>query len=592
MRNFIGKPGVVKENANNPIVLASENLTSNSNTNWKDTPITFGWGSWSIKGPLKVVLFAAGVGGGLYWGIKQLCDSGAKKTDSKNRIIENDAKSDNKIKEHHEASKDRMAEDDNRTDNKIRFEQAKAEIRREERAERTLTRQVSLSTPPLPSTTKESLGLQIRAIHNKVGQMPDCSAIPFLDTLMEGCPKDYEDATLLSLLPSLGALSFSKVRASYLDGKMHSPSLQTIIEGAHGAGKGKIQHIYEVLFSRIIESDAAKLRLGKEACPIIQTAGINITASRYFDIIAANKGVHTYAMETEIQTVTDRFKKKGGLGPDYLRKALYNEPIYQNSKTSGAATGSFPVFFNYTFTGTPKAVAKLITPDEVEGGTAARICFSAIPEIGKNIPSLLLPEGDELEAMRDQIDVWHENYCFHTINGSDIPCNETIIDLSYINDALKTWLGKQYDLAQSEGCDTRNAERARMATIAFHAAIVLHMLAGNPGPKEKQKRRTVKKLTLYVADICMERYLQKFTTMGDQTDINIISNTSDEGTDRAQKIQLTPEQDEMCYNLKESLDEDGNEMSWGAAAKRMGLDRDTFRNAYNRHVKRLRRHVA
>lgn len=573
----------------NSEVLASECPTLKSDqTKFKDKPITIGYGPFRAKGPLSCILLGA-VGGAVLYSItlavKAGFDKKAKNNTSANKIVEDRAKSINKITEHHEASKDRMAEDNNRTDNKIRLAQAKADIRREERVDRTSSR-IGVMSSSMSPLSKESLGMKLRAIHNKVGLMPDCSAIPFLNTLIKGCPDGYKDAILLSLLSAFGALGFSKVRAPYIDGKNHSPSLQTIIEGAHGSGKGKIQHIYNVLFSRIIEGDSAKLRLDKENHPIIQTAGINISSSKYFDIVAANKGLHTYAMETEIQAVTERFKKKGGLSFDYLRKALYNEPIYQNSKASGAATGSFPVYFNYTFTGTPNAVATLITPNEIEGGTAARICFGAIPEIGKDIPTMDLPTDNELETMRNQIDAWRGKYCFQTINGSDIPCSETTIDLGYINTKLKEWLGKQYDMSQSEGCATRNDERARMATIAFHAAIVLHMLAGNPGPEKKEVRRAIKKLTIYIADICMERYLQKFTTMGAQVHINSTSETPDEGFSPTKKIQLTPEQDERCYNLKESLDEYGNKLSWGVAANRMGLNRDTFRNAYNRHVKR------
>ena len=75
--------------------------------------------------------------------------------------------------------------------------------------------------------------------------------------------------------------------------------------------------------------------------------------------------------------------------------------------------------------GTPKAVRRFFKEEEYEDGTASRVCFCAIPELGHSIPEFDLPEGEELEKMRDQIDKWREQYCFRrTKEGIDIPANE------------------------------------------------------------------------------------------------------------------------------------------------------------------------
>ena len=49
-----------------------------------------------------------------------------------------------------------------------------------------------------------------------------------------------------------------------------------------------------------------------------------------------------------------------------------------------------------------------------------------------------------------------------------------------------------------------------MATIAFHCAIVIHMLYDNPAPTNRQKRKQVVDLTLFIADYCIERFLHKY----------------------------------------------------------------------------------
>ena len=50
----------------------------------------------------------------------------------------------------------------------------------------------------------------------------------------------------------------------------------------------------------------------------------------------------------------------------------------------------------------------------------------------------------------------------------------------------------------------------RMAAIAFHCSIVIHMLYDNPAPANWQKRQKVVDLTLFIADYCIERFLHKF----------------------------------------------------------------------------------
>lgn len=67
--------------------------------------------------------------------------------------------------------------------------------------------------------------------------MPGYSAIPHISTILNGCPGGFRPAMLLHLLGTYGALCFSNVRAQYMDGRSHSPSLQVVIVGAQGSGK-------------------------------------------------------------------------------------------------------------------------------------------------------------------------------------------------------------------------------------------------------------------------------------------------------------------------------------------------------------------
>ena len=293
--------------------------------------------------PLKLVGWGMGIGltaWGLYRGVKYLFDESQSKSSAEQEIKVADSKSANSINQHHEASQDRMAEDDNRTDNEIRKEQAKSEIRMNERRQMEEMRETKKSGTNVQAKDNVSLKEWINSFHAKF-PMPDYSSIKFLASILDGCPDDYKDAMMMSALSSCGALCFSKVRALYLDQKLHSPSIQVIVEGEQGSGKGSILHLHGCVFNRVIDADMKKLARKDASDTIIQTAGINISQAKFHEVMANNQGVHIYAIESEVTTVENAFKKSNGISFDFLRKAFDNEPIYLNNKAKELYTAYF-----------------------------------------------------------------------------------------------------------------------------------------------------------------------------------------------------------------------------------------------------------
>lgn len=116
-----------------------------------------------------------------------------------------------------------------------------------------------------------------------------------------------------------------------------------------------------------------------------------------------------------------------------------------------------------------------------------------------------------LAQIQDRIDNWRMKYVYTTdASGNDIPCPETVVDLGYLNKALQKWLDDQVPIYKADGNLARKDARARIAAIAFHCGIVLHMLAGEPGECDSDARNQVIGLVRYIADYVMERYLHKF----------------------------------------------------------------------------------
>lgn len=502
-------------------------------------------------------------------------------------IRKNNAKSHNHIEEEVAKNESRIKFDNVHTDNKIKEAKAKSEIKIEEKkAILKLKKEMLASYPPntvLVSKSYTSLRTWAKEFHKKF-HTPSCSAIPLLSQILPNSPKDYRDALLFHLLTSFGAICFSKVRAKYLDGKIHSPSLLTVIEGESGSGKSYFQTIYNSFFQRIIESDLIKHKKDSKK-QIIQTVGINMSNAQFMDILASNKGVHFYIMEDEIIEMKKAFQKQNGLNFAIIRKAFDNGIIYQNNKNNQSTKGSYPVYLNATFTGTPKAINSLFKDEEVEGGSARRFCFSTIPEQGATSPMFKWFEGEMLENIRNNIDEWRNTYSYHhNFLEGDTPCDEFIIDLEYINKELQKWLEKQYYRYKNESVEERNAMRNSMACIAFHCAIVLHMMAGNPDSTQSEKRNNVKKITVYIANYCMERYLYKFSK-GYNLFLQKEKNNICENPTVKQPMKKLSEEDVKYWYHKR----DGNAIGYGSIAKKLGTTKDEVRNAFKKYEKEFLR---
>lgn len=334
---------------------------------------------------------------------------------------------------------------------------------------------------------------------------------PFLDIIM-GVPDRHQDAMLLQLLSMFGALT-SKVRAKYLDGKMHSPSLQVVIEGKSGSGKSVFNTVYQTIFSRLIDRDNAKLSKGLDE-KIVQNIGISITKPKFNQVLAGNHGVHMFMFDPEISNVVRALKGSSGLTYEHLRYAFDNDPVYQNNMASNSVAGYFKVYLNYVVSGTPLDCDSF-TKNQLTTGTPQRICFSVLPNPENDEDfTLNLPDGARLSEIHDFIDDLCEMYCFTTDGqGDDHAVGEVNINLDYVNNGIDEWIRQQKKLADDEDNPARRENCNRIGAMAFRAAMVLHILyIFDVDITEQEKQDSVRAMAIYVANYCMERFLHKFQT--------------------------------------------------------------------------------
>lgn len=432
---------------------------------------------------------------------------------------------------------------------------------------------------------------------DEFGPMPELP--PILQFVVERSPAGYEVAMVGTLLCAFAALCFSKVRSKYLDGKVHAPNLQVLVEGNWGTGKEKFMTALNALFKRLFERDKQKFLSSSNEGKIIQCAGISATESKFIDIMAKNGEVHVLMVSSEVLAAVNNMRKQNGLTAEYYRKAFDNGEVYRGNRSKDAQ-GLFKVFMNYILTGTPGDTERFISK-ELEGGTASRICWLAIPDSGRYLEALVFEDGEELEKYRNQIEEWNQFYCYNhdESSGWDIPAEEHFIDLGYVNDAIKTWIeDDQWHKANENPSDPRVGARGRMGAIAFHLAMVIHMLFGCPGAEMAQTRRKVVDLTIYLANYCMERFLHKF---GDIQKVQRELNNQAERVENTTTIDKEPQQsssqsDEKnyCGGLSKSTVKKMFEMyipgkvGYGTVAKYFGLSGETGQQKVKRAIKKYK----
>lgn len=489
------------------------------------------------------------------------------------------AKTDNRIRYENACAENTMRIDNNRKKNKIEEMEARLKYSK-------FNSQLRPSRGIVTNVCSVNPSKWISDFEAKF-PTPDFSKIPVLGKIISGCPDGYKVPMALHLLTAMGAICFSRVRSVYIDGRKHGPNLLLIVEGESGSGKSYFASIYKDLFLEVIEEDRIKYANGG-ANTIISTAGIDISAPKFAELLANNKDVHNFIMETEFSTVEKVFSRNSSLDSEILRKAFDNEQYYRNRFGKDQSNGIFNVFMNCSFTGTPQAINRFFNENEVEGGTARRFCFSIIPESGRELPDFKFPQDKELKEIREKIRSWRHTYCFnHDNEKGDNPCSEYVVDLDYVKKALKVWLSGQYDLYEHDGIKERKEHRNSIAAIAFHYAIVLHMLLVDFNNKKSNKDKVVE-ITLYIANYCMERYITKFSSSAAVEPNNIEAQHTVECPAAISKTVIPDEVLESCLNRRGTTGENGKPIGLGTMAKELGIKKYELKNALGRYKKNKR----
>lgn len=362
---------------------------------------------------------------------------------------------------------------------------------------------------------------------------------PIFRQWAEIAPDDFKTAVTLCQLPILGALG-SRLRARYLDGKMHSPSFQVSLEAPQASGKSFMVRLVETELAPMIQADEAQKEKEKEYADKVaemKLLNIKINADNKNEILGtkpqgivrflpatisitkmlmrlhAAKGLHCFAYAEEIDTVHKAYKRGFSSLSELLRVAFDNGRYGQDYASENSFSGDVFVYYNTLFSGTPKAMRRFY-PD-VEDGLVSRVLFVTLPDqFGKP-----MPVWGELDAKAKQtMDIGLERLNEISLVGDEVQ-PEYMLKLDYLNAELDKWIKAQQIEAVNQEDRTRDIFCRRAAVVGFRAGMLAAFLYGGKRTTPTV-RKNVCQFAIWVANCMLNQHLLRFNIQGTGSNVN------------------------------------------------------------------------
>ena len=362
---------------------------------------------------------------------------------------------------------------------------------------------------------------------------------PIFRQWAEIAPDDFKTAVTLCQLPILGALG-SRLRAKYLDGKIHSPSFQVSLEAPQASGKSFMVRLIETELEPMIQSDEAQKEkekeyadkvaemkllnikvnadnknevLGTKPQGIVRFLPATISITKMLMRLYAAKGLHCFAYAEEIDTVQKAYKRGFSSLSELLRVAFDNGRYGQDYASENSFSGDVFVYYNTLFSGTPKAMRRFY-PD-VEDGLVSRVLFVTLPDqFGKPLPVW----GEFTQDQKRIVDIGLERLNEISLIGEDVQ-PEYMLNLDYLNKELEMWLRAQQIEAVNQNDRTRDIFCRRSAVVGFRAGMLAAFLYGGKKPTPTIRKNVIK-FSLWVADNMLNQQLLRFKIEVGNSNVN------------------------------------------------------------------------
>lgn len=380
---------------------------------------------------------------------------------------------------------------------------------------------------------------------------------PIFREFVEVAPEDFKAATALCLLPILGALG-SKLRSTYWDQKVHSPSFNVSLEAPQGSGKSFMKWLSDYCLESMKHHDQEqrqKEREYQEKVKEMKLLNVKVTKKDKDEVLGQKpetlirfvpatmsitqllirmnnaKGLHLFAIAEEIDTVYKAFKRGLSSYSDALRTAFDNGEYGQDYASENSFSGIVKLYYNTLFSGTPKAMRRFY-PD-VEDGLVSRVLFVTFPDqFGKPMPIW----QDFTEEQKLKVDMNLERLNQISLEGDAVQ-EDHLMNLDWLNEALKKWVLKQQSFAVKTKDRSRDTFCRRSAVVGFRAGMLAWFLYGEK--RTPTIVRNVVGFAIWVADYMLHQQVSRFNTGEEKKNTLYYSEIYDALPDTFTKSQLT-----------------------------------------------------
>lgn len=357
---------------------------------------------------------------------------------------------------------------------------------------------------------------------------------PAVRVFWNTAPEQFKVAAALTAIDCYCALA-TRLRAMYVYDPLepHAMLIQLLVLGEPGSGKSFTRPIVKQLMRPLKLKDLEQKRIEQAYADLKKTASKNkqlpeepITCTRNLQTITRAKLVKRADMfirkygeplaffffNEELATMTES-NKRAFADLNTMDRLAYDLGAEFGSDTLSDASYNADVDIIYCslFCGTDNALAEYINKRAIEGGNCTRKVLTRIDEdvLGEDAPIFRQQTAEERKTVSDTVNMLMEE----TYTDEDTLQPVHMVDMKWINSAVKRWCAEQRNIVIKTGSRAHNCFYKRSSVSAWRMATLLYHLWGEKEEAQRKVIRFYRFMAQYILDGLLNQWGKEYDQM-------------------------------------------------------------------------------